>query len=86
MNGSGVDILNQNPKQVVLTYGNGVLTETVTDLVTRAMFNTSYQVDIPSKVVPGPSNLFYVGFTGGTGGLAAVQDVLTWSFEQEGTN
>jgi hypothetical protein len=83
LNGTGIDLLNQNPKQAVLTYGNGVLTETLTDLVTRATFTTFYQVDIPSKVVLGPSNLFYIGFTGGTGGLAAVQDVLTWSFEQD---
>ena len=82
LNGTGIDLTNQNPKQAVLTYGNGVLTETITDLVTRATFTTSYQVDVPSKVVPGPSNLFYIGFTGGTGGLAAIQDILTWTFEQ----
>jgi hypothetical protein len=82
LNGTGIDLKNQNPKRVVLTYNSGVLTETITDLVTQATFTTFYQVDIPSKVVPGAGNLFYVGFTGGTGGLAAIQDVLTWTFEQ----
>ncbi|HXN24632.1 MAG TPA: fibronectin type III domain-containing protein [Candidatus Dormibacteraeota bacterium] len=78
---NGVDLRNANPKRVVLSY-DGTLTETITDLTTMATFTTSYPVDIPSKVVVGNSNLFYIGFTGGTGGLAAVQDVLTWTFQQ----
>jgi hypothetical protein len=78
---NGVDLRNANPKRVVLSY-DGTLTETITDLTTMATFTTSYTVDIPSKVVVGNSNLFYIGFTGGTGGLAAIQDVLTWTFQQ----
>jgi hypothetical protein len=79
----GVDITNQNPKKVVLTYDGTTLAETITDLVTGATFNTSYPVDIATKVAIGSSNLFYLGFTGGTGGLASVQDVLSWTFEQK---
>ena len=63
-------------------YNGTTLSETITDLVTNATFTTSYVVDIPSKVVPGSSNIFYVGFTGGTGGLAAIQEVLTWTLQQ----
>ncbi len=82
LNGTGIDLRNQNPKQVVLTYDGTTLTETITDLSTMATFTTSYAVDIPSKVLPGDSNLLYVGFTGATGGLTAIQDVLTWTFQQ----
>ena len=80
--GGGVDIRDPNPKKVVLSYNGSTLSETITDLVTSATFTTSYTVDIPSTVVPGSSNIFYVGFTGGTGGLAAIQDVLTWKLQQ----
>jgi hypothetical protein len=83
--GNGVDLRNQNPKRVVLNY-DGTLTETITDLVTNATFTTSYVIDIPAQVVIGNSNLFYLGFTGGTGGLAAIQDVLTWTFQQTNVN
>jgi hypothetical protein len=76
---------NQNPKRVVLNY-DGALTETITDLVTNATFTTSYVIDIPAEVVIGNSNLFYLGFTGGTGGLAAIQDVLIWTFQQTNVN
>jgi len=82
LNGTGIDLLNQNPKRVVLSYDGTTLTETITDLITSATFPTSYTVDIPSKVVLDSSNLFYLGFTGGTGGLAAIQDVMTWTFQQ----
>jgi hypothetical protein len=82
LNGTGIDLKNQNPKGVVLSYDGTALTEIITDMVTRATFTTSYTVDIPSKVVLDSSNLFYLGFTGGTGGLAAIQDVQTWTFQQ----
>jgi len=80
--GGGVDIRNQNPKKVVLSYDGATLTETITDVITGAKFTTSYAVNIPSTVVPGSSNIFYVGFTGGTGGLAAIQEVLNWTLQQ----
>jgi hypothetical protein len=54
-----------------------VLTETVTDTVTHAVFTTGYNVDIAAHL---GSNVGYVGFGGGTGGETAVQDVLTWTY------
>ncbi len=62
--GGGVDLKNQNPKRVVLSYDGTILTETITDLTTTATFTTSYTVNISSKVLIGSSNLFYIGFTG----------------------
>src|SRR5262249_25364093 len=55
-----------------------VLNETVTDTVSNATFSTSYNVDILAHV---GSNVAYVGFTGGTGGETATQDVLTWAYQ-----
>ena len=57
-----------------------VLTETVTDTVTGAVFTTSYNVDIAAHL---GSNVGYVGFGGGTGGETAVQDVLTWTYHSD---
>ena len=82
LQGTGIDLKNQNPKKVVLTYDGTTLTETIMDLSTMATFTTSYVVDIPTKVVPLSGNLLYVGFTGATGGFTAIQDILTWTFQQ----
>ncbi len=82
LNGTGIDVRNQNPKRVILSYDGTAPTETITDLITSATFTTSCTVDIPSKVVLDSSNLFYLGFSGGMGGLAAIQDLLTWTFQQ----
>jgi hypothetical protein len=78
MTGSGVVLQSQDLMQVTLSYNGTTLTETVTDTVTHATFTTSYTVNIPQVV--GGSTAF-VGFTGGTGGLTAVQDVQTWTFK-----
>ena len=63
---------------VTLTYDGTMLTETITDTATKAMFSRSYAVDIASLV---GSNVAYVGFTGGTGDLTAIQDIQTWTYE-----
>src|SRR5262249_36027327 len=54
------------------------LTETIMDTVTSATFTTSYVVNIAALV---GSDVGYAGFTGGTGGLSAVQDILSWTFQ-----
>ena len=82
LDGTGIDLNNQNPKRVDLYYDGTTLTETITDLFTNAAFSTSYTVDIRSLV---GGDTAFVGFGGGTGGLTAVQDILTWTYsEQEG--
>ena len=52
---------------------------TLTDTVTLASFTTSTAINIPATV---GSNTAYVGFTGGTGSLDAIQDILTWTYSQ----
>ena len=40
-------------------------------------FTTSWTINIPGTV---GSNTAYVGFTGGTGGLTAIQEILDWTY------
>ena len=73
-----LDLKSQHVFQVDLAYDGTMLTEKITDTVTMSTFTTTYAVDIPSKV---GGNTAFVGFTGGTGGLTATQDVQTWTFQ-----
>jgi murein DD-endopeptidase MepM/ murein hydrolase activator NlpD len=62
---------------VQMTYNGATLTMQITDTVTNAKYNTSFTANIPSVV---GGSTAYVGFTGGTGGLTAIQDILTWTY------
>jgi hypothetical protein len=62
---------------VVLQYDGATLQETVTDTVSHASFSHNFTVNIPGTV--GASSA-YIGFTGGTGGSNAIQNVLSWTF------
>jgi fibronectin type 3 domain-containing protein len=62
---------------VHMTYDGTTLTCTIIDTKTNASATYTYTVNLVS--ILGGSNA-YVGFTGGTGGSAAVQEILTWSF------
>jgi hypothetical protein len=66
--------------QVNLSYDGTTLTETITDTATNATFTTHYAVNIPADV---GSNVAYVGFGGGSGGLTAIQDILNWTFNTQ---
>jgi hypothetical protein len=61
-----------------MTYDGTTLTMTITDTVNTAQtFTTNWAVNIPSTV---GGNTAWVGFTGGTGGLTATQEILTWTY------
>jgi hypothetical protein len=62
---------------VQLVYNGTTLTMTITDTVTQATYTTSFTINIPSTV---GGNTAYVGFTGGTGGLTATQEILAWTY------
>jgi hypothetical protein len=66
--------------QVNLSYDGTTLTETITDTANKATFTTRYAVNIPAAV---GSNVAYVGFGGGTGGLTAIQDIMNWTFSTQ---
>jgi len=60
-----------------IVYDGTNLTLTLTDTVTNATATEVFPVNIPSLV---GGNMAYVGFTGGTGGATATQNVLSWTY------
>jgi hypothetical protein len=77
MTGSGIDLHSGDVMQVHMTYDGTNLAMTIMDTVTQATFSHTFQVNIPSIV---GSSTAYVGFTGGTGGLTAIQDITNWTY------
>ena len=81
MTRSGVDLHSGDPFHVHMTYDGTNLVMTITDTITNASFSHTWPVDIPT-IVDGDSA--YVGFTGGTGGLTAIQNILNWTYVATG--
>jgi hypothetical protein len=77
MTSSGVNLHSGDVFNVHVTYNGTTLTWTITDATTAKTFTTSATVNIPTIV---GGNVAYVGFTGGTGGATATQEVITWTF------
>ena len=77
MTSSGVTLLNGDVFNAHMTYDGTTLKMTLTDATTNATFSNSWAVNIPSTV---GANTAFVGFTGGTGGATAIQDVITWTY------
>ena len=78
---TGINLHSGDVFQVLMSYDGTTLTVTITDTVTHATASQSYTVNIPQVV---GSNTAYVGFTGGTGGSTAVQNILTWTYQPHG--
>ncbi len=76
MTSSGVNLHSGDLMTATLSYNGTILTETVTDTVTKAVFSTQYTVNIPS--ITGPTA--YVGFTGAIGGTSDTQSIVNWTF------
>jgi hypothetical protein len=78
MTSSGVTLLSGDAFNVHVTYDGTTLTMTITDANNSAQnFTASWPINIPGTV---GSNTAYVGFTGGTGGLTAIQEILDWTY------
>src|ERR1039458_6858928 len=78
MTSSGVVLLSGDVFNVHMTYDGTTLKMTITDASNAAQtFTASWAVNIASTI--GSSSAF-VGFTGGTGGLTATQDVIAWTY------
>jgi Legume lectin domain/Chitobiase/beta-hexosaminidase C-terminal domain len=78
MSGSTIDLHSGDTMNVHMVYDGAKLTMTITDGVNGGTFTTSWNVNIPSIV---GGNTAFVGFTAGTGGLAASQKIETWNFQ-----
>ncbi len=82
--GGGVNLHSGDIMQVQLGYDGATLTMTITDTVTPSQtFTTSWPINIPTTV---GGNAAYVGFTAGTGGVTATQEILTWTFTTSGSS
>lgn len=66
-----------NPIRFDLTYLNGVLNVTMTNLTSNTVFTTNFVVDIPGAVL---GNQAWIGLTAATGGATATQRVSNFSF------
>lgn len=78
MTSSGVVLLSGDIFNVHMTYDGTTLKWTVTDAFNPSeTFTTSQAINIPSTV---GGNTAYVGFTGGTGGETAIQEIINWTY------
>ena len=77
LSATGINLHSGDVFQVVMSYDGTTLTVTITDTVTKAAATQTYAVNIPQVI---GSNTGYLGFTGGTGGSAATQNILTWTY------
>jgi fibronectin type 3 domain-containing protein len=77
LGGSGIDLHSGHTFHVAMSYDGSTLAVSITDTSTNASITRAYKVDIAGIV--GGSTAF-VGFTGATGGLAATQDILAWTY------
>jgi hypothetical protein len=75
---TGINLHSGDMMHANLVYDGEALTLTITDLVTSATWSYPFTIDIPDTV---GGSTAYVGFTGGSGGLTATQQILNWTFE-----
>ena len=74
---TGVVLRSGDVMHAHIVYDGTNLTLTLTDTVTNATATEVFPVNIPSLV---GGNMAYVGFTGGTGGATATQNILSWTY------
>ena len=74
---SGIVLSSGDTISAQLIYNGTTLTLNLTDTVTGKTFTNAFTINIPSTV---GANTAYVGFTGGTGGSTAIQNIKTWTF------
>ena len=77
LHSSGVNLHSGNVMAAVIGYDGTTLWVTLKDTATGAVATQTYPINI-SATIGGSSA--YVGFTAGTGGLTATQEVLSWVF------
>jgi fibronectin type 3 domain-containing protein len=80
---TGINLHSGDVFDVVAGYDGTTLNVTITDTSTKASATQSYTVNIP-QVLGGSTG--YVGFTGGTGGQTAIQNILTWTYSPTATS
>ncbi len=76
LSNSNINLHSGDKFSVHMSYNGATLAMSITDTMTGAVYNSTWSVNIPQVI---GSNSAYVGFTGGTGGLTATQNIQTWS-------
>ncbi|HEV3081337.1 MAG TPA: fibronectin type III domain-containing protein [Gemmataceae bacterium] len=82
LSATGINLHSGDVFQVVMGYDGTTLDVTITDTSTKVSVSQAYTVNIPQVI---GSDTGYVGFTGGTGGATAVQNILTWVYSPTAT-
>jgi hypothetical protein len=77
LSSSGINLHSGDVFNVTMSYDGTTLTVKITDATTGASATQSYTINIPQTI---GSNLGYVGFTAGTGGSTATQNILNWTY------
>ncbi len=77
LSSTGINLHSGDVINVTMSYDGTTLTVKESDPTVNATATQSYTINIPTTVGTGTA---YVGFTGGTGGLTAVQNILNWTF------
>ena len=80
---SDVDLHSGDVMDATLSYDGTTLTETIKDTVTGGDVHDPVHREHP--VDPSGGLQAYAGFTGGTGGLTATQDIQTWKYDRSRT-
>jgi hypothetical protein len=83
MTSSGVLLKSGDAMLAHVTYDGTTLSMTLTDQVTNKTFSLSKAINIPQVV---GANTAFVGFTGSTGGLSAIQKILTWTYSTQASS
>jgi hypothetical protein len=81
MTSSGLSLRSGHALAVTMSYNGTTLSMTIKDTVSGASYSHSWAINIPATV---GGSTAYVGFTGGTGGGTAVQDILAWTYSSQG--
>jgi len=72
-----IDFQSGHDFSCAMSYDGTTLTVVLTDLSNNNTVTTNYTVDIPGHV---GARTGFVGFCGGTGGLNAIQEIMTWTW------
>jgi hypothetical protein len=76
MTSSGISLHTADVFNVQMSYNGTNLTMVITDAKTNATFTHTWAINIPATV---GADAAYVGFTAGTGGDTAIQEIIGWT-------
>ncbi len=77
LDSTGINLLSGHQMKVQMTYDGQNLNMTITDTVTLASWSHSWPINIPAQI---GASTGYVGFTASTGGAAANQEIISWTY------